>query len=49
LCANDSNEIITQNEKLGGTLRNYNQMQSFRDVIDDCSFMDLGFIGPKYT
>lgn len=24
-------------------------MQQFRDVIDECNFMDLGFLGPKYT
>ena len=24
-------------------------MQLFREVIDGCSFMDMGFIGSKYT
>ena len=24
-------------------------MQAFRDVIDECGFMDLGFIGPNFT
>ena len=24
-------------------------MQLFRDVLDECSFMDLGFIGPCFT
>ena len=24
-------------------------MQSFRDIIDECGFMDLGFVGPKFT
>ena len=24
-------------------------MQLFRDVIDECSFMDLGYVGPKFT
>ena len=24
-------------------------MQLFRDVIDECRFMDLGYVGPKFT
>ena len=24
-------------------------MQLFRDVIDECGFMDLGFVGSKFT
>ena len=24
-------------------------MQSFRDVIDECGFMDLGYVGSKFT
>ena len=34
---------------MGGALRSHNQMQLFRDIIDECGFMDLGFIGPKFT
>ena len=49
LCAGDFNEITRQEEKIGGALRSFNQMQLFRDVIDECGFMDLGFMGPKYT
>ena len=49
LCAGDFNEIIGQDEKLGGALRSHNQIQLFREVIDECSFMDMGFVGSKYT
>ncbi|XP_075633948.1 uncharacterized protein LOC142606496 [Castanea sativa] len=49
LCAGDFNEICRQDEKLGGALRNHNQMQQFRDVIDECGFIDLGFEGSKFT
>ena len=49
LCAGDFNEIIGQDEKLGGALQSHNQMQLFREVIDECSFMDMGFVGSKYT
>ena len=47
LCCGDFNDIIIQDEKLGGATRSHNQMQQFRDVIDECGFMDLGFEGPK--
>ena len=49
LCVGDFNEITRQEEKLGGALRPHNQMQSFRDVIDECGFMDLGYVGSKFT
>ena len=49
LCAGDFNELARQGEKLGGATPSSNQMQLFRDVIDECGFMDLGFVGPKFT
>ena len=49
LCAGDFNEITRQKEKLGDALRNHNQMQLFREVIDECNFMDLGFVGSNFT
>ena len=49
LYAGDFNEISRQDEKMGGPLMGHNQMQIFRDVIDECSFIDLGFEGPKFT
>ncbi|XP_065615972.1 uncharacterized protein LOC136061730 [Quercus suber] len=45
----DFNEVTKQCEKLGGALRNHNQMQQFREVIDEWGFMDMGFIGPRFT
>ena len=49
LCAGDFNKITRQEEKVGGAIRAHNQMQAFRDVLDECGFMDLGFIGLKFT
>lgn len=49
LCAGDFNEIIRHDEKLGGPRRDHNQMQLLRNVIDECGFMDLGFVGSKFT
>ena len=48
LCAGDYNEITKQEEKIGGAFRSFHQMQRFRDVIDECGLMDLGFVGPSY-
>ena len=49
LCLDNFNEIVRQDEKVGGALRSHNQMQLFIDVLDACGFMDLGFVGPKFT
>ena len=49
LCCGDFNEITRQDEKLGDVTRSHTQMQLFREVIDECGFMDLGFEGLKYT
>ena len=43
------NEITRHEEKRGGVRCENSQMQAFRDVIDKCGFMDLGFIGPNFT
>ena len=49
LCAGDFNEIVKQEEKLGGATRNQGWMQLFRDVLDECGFLDLGFVGNRFT
>lgn len=49
LYAGDFNKITRHEGILVGALQSHNQMQSFRDIIDEGSFMDLGFIGPKFT
>ncbi|XP_050259116.1 uncharacterized protein LOC126704130 [Quercus robur] len=49
LCAGDFNEIARHSEKLGGNNRSQAQMQLFRDVIDECGFLDLGYVGEQFT
>ena len=49
ICGGDFNEIVHQEEKWDGVPRDHNQMQLFHDVIDKCQFMDLGYVGPKFT
>ena len=45
----DFNEILHPNEKLGWRERDANQIRSFRDVLNRCGLVDLGFVGQKYT
>ena len=49
LCSRDFNEICRAHEKLGGRLRPIKQMEEFREVLDECGFQDLGFVGNKFT
>ena len=48
-CFEDFNELLKVKDKKGGVPRTHNLMQSFRDVLDQCSFVDLGFTRPDYT
>lgn len=43
------NELTKGDEKLGGNRSSHNQMQLFRDAIDECSLIDLGYSGSKFT
>jgi hypothetical protein len=45
----DFNEILFNHEKEGGNPRPQVYMQAFRDVLDDCDLIDLGFIGEPFT
>ena len=43
------NRVPTRSEKEGCRDRPHTQMQSFRDVLDECGFMDLSFVGFPFT
>lgn len=49
ICVSDYNEITRQSKKTGGQVRPHNQMQPFRDVLNECGFMDMGFVGSPFT
>lgn len=49
LYAGNFNEITKSHEKSGGRLRPFLQMKNFRDVLDECRLVDLGFMGSKFT
>ena len=43
------NEILHSDEYWGSGSRPFNQIAKFTRVVDDCSLIDLGYRGPKYT
>jgi hypothetical protein len=49
ICCGDFNEALHQDEHLSTRGRSNSQMALFRDCLNDCGLVDLGFIGPKYT
>ena len=49
VCAGDYNEIVRGLEKKGGANRSHAQMQLFRDALDACEFVDMGYSGCQFT
>ena len=49
LCAKDFNELVRNSEKLEGSNRSQAQMQLFRDVINECGFINLNYVGSQFT
>ncbi|KAK3221878.1 hypothetical protein Dsin_008903 [Dipteronia sinensis] len=45
----DFNEILSEDEKLGGAQKPRGQLESFQDALDDCGLQDLGYTGPPFT
>ena len=48
-CFGDFNELLEVSDKRGGIPRSHSQMQMFREVLDHCGFVDLGYSGPYFT
>ena len=44
----DFNEILSINEKIGGVTRPEQQMEGFRNVVNFCGFLDLGYQGVDF-
>ena len=49
LLKGDFNELLHPDEYCGSGARPYHQIAEFWRAIDDCSLMDLGFKGPRFT
>ena len=45
----DFNEVLGGEDKFGGNQINLNRALEFKKCLDSCNFVDLGFVGPKYT
>jgi exonuclease III len=49
ICIGDFNEVISNEEKWGGSNRSSSQMRRFQLALEECELSDMGFRGPKYT
>jgi exonuclease III len=49
VCLGDFNEVVSMEEKRGGSERHRTQMRAFQQALEECSLSDLGYSGPKYT
>ena len=43
------NEVLSSEDKFGGNRVNLNRALQFKECLDDCNMLDLGFVRPKYT
>ena len=49
MCGGDFNELLAISEKVGGSDRFFIGMFQFREAVDDCDLVDLGFSGSCFT
>jgi len=49
ICAGDFNGVLNGHEHKGRCDRSSTQMNLFRECLEDCEPIDLGYIGPKFT
>lgn len=49
LVLGDFDEILRQVEKLGSRPIKLTQALRFNDMVNDCSLIDRGFTGPRFT
>ena len=49
LMLGDFNEILCGEDKFGGNHVNLNRALEFKNCLDECNMLDLGFAGPKFT
>jgi endonuclease/exonuclease/phosphatase family metal-dependent hydrolase len=49
LCVGDYNEVLHREEHMGVSERSNAQIQAFRETVDMCELLDLGFTGTAWT
>ena len=47
--ASDFNEPLTEEDKFGGRVVSVNRLLLFKDCLDKCNMIDIGFSGPRFT
>ena len=45
----DFNKVLCGEDKFGGNHVNMNRALEFKNCLDECNMLDLGFASPKYT
>ena len=45
----DFNEPLTSADKFGGRVVSVNRALAFKECLDKCNMVDLGFFGPRFT
>ena len=49
MIASDFNEILSYHEKFSNTPASRHRISSFRNCLNSCDLLDLGFHGPRFT
>ncbi|KAK2641855.1 hypothetical protein Ddye_023618 [Dipteronia dyeriana] len=49
VCGGDFNELLSMSDKVGGSDKSLSSMNLFRQAVDDCNLIDLGYSGPRLT
>lgn len=49
LVCGDFNEICFDHEKWGGNMHPLHQMRAYKETMDFCQLLDLGYVGHKFT
>ncbi|XP_023893265.1 uncharacterized protein LOC112005249 [Quercus suber] len=49
IIAGDFNEPLVEDDKFGGRTVSMNRSLQFKDCLDKCNMVDLGFSGPRFT
>ena len=45
----DFNETLTAEDKFGGRVVGVNSSLCFKECLDNCNMIDIGFSGPRFT
>ncbi|KAK2647635.1 hypothetical protein Ddye_015124 [Dipteronia dyeriana] len=49
VCLRDFNEMMCDDEKVGGLRKNWQDISEFREAVEACELDNMGFVGNKFT